>query len=676
MIDYSSKKRFFTSGSDFTTLSGSNYVGYVTVLSGIPYIDQTSYELIPKARYESSLYVSKYFKNRDINETFDLPYTSRDVLFGANDFLTYNLFLDRLGKLHVNNTFVYSKLFMSNNDLPVRTLSGGRVVDYTFACLPNSNSTSLTCVAGILESIPFAASTTEAFRQLGNIRRFVSKLKDETPTDYTIYAITDSGFTTLSGNANSCTVIEPHSVYIESNQNELTFGTLFDITLSRNFIFITDQLNSVIYKYDIAGYYNGDLALANKRNLIEILGGNGPQEAKNLFKAPKHITSNNDIIVVNDSGNNVLKIYDIDFNFITRVGSLPLVREPVVGLKINEFFNSLYIFTRELKTNNLNLYIVDLECYRIQEYYKDIDVPLQETETIVNIEFSKNNSDYYYICTDRQVYKLHVSKPNVLIGRYQELNTDYITGTKTIKPGDKIGTETYLKERIASTPNNQWGIVAKPFISANWAWGAGEISYYTDVYGDRDVYAITETQIPIASIFNDTYKGISFLPTTKNHDSVVFITDGRIYFFNEPNDYKQVIKNTNLYKFGEASMTLSSDEYIQASTINKELYKIARDILVLKNNLVGRFCGEYDDSNILTLLDYNYNINFDSFNLIQPEEYYIHENEKSMVTVLNRAFKNILDLQEKLIILTEVDRGFSVKKELIITPNNRAIEIS
>lgn len=676
MIDYSSKKRFFTSGGEFTTLSGGDYVGYVSVLSGISYIDKTSYELTPNTKYESNLYVSKYLKNRDINETFRLPYTSFEILFGANDFLTYNLFLDKLGKLHDNNTFVYSKLFMPNNDLPVRTLSGGTVTDYTFACLPNSNSTSLTCVAGVLQSIPFKASTTEAFRQLGNIKRFVSRLKDETPTDYTVYAITSSGFTTLSGNASSCNVIEPHSIYIESSQNELTFGSLFDITLSRNFIFITDQSNSVIYKYDIAGYYNGDLALANKRNLIEILGGDGPQGAKNLFKAPKHIASNNDIIVINDSGNNVLKVYDIDFNFITRISSVPFTREPVVGLKINEFFNSLYIFTREIESGNLNLYIVDLECYRIQESYKNIAVPLQATEAIVNIEFSKNNSDYYYICTDRQVYKLYVSKPNVLIGRYQELNTDYITGTKTVQTGDKIGTETYLKDRIASTPSNQWGIVAKPYISGNWTWSAGEVSTYTDVYGVRDVYATTVAQIPVLGIFNDAYKGISFLPTDKNYDSVVFITDGRVYFFNEPNDYKQVIKTTNLHKFGKVSMTLSSDEYIQASTINKELYKIARDILVLKNNLVGRFSGEYDTSNILTLRDYNYNVDFDSFKLIQPEDYYVHENEKSMVTVINRAFKNILDLQEKLINLTTVDTGVSVKRELIITSNNRAIEIS
>jgi hypothetical protein len=676
MIDYSARKRFYTTGGEFTNLSGGDYVGYVVTLSGVPYIDKYAAPLSPTTTYESNLYTSKYLKNRDINETFSLPYNSFEILFGANDFLTHSLFIDKLGKLHDNNTFVYSKLFMANNDLPVRMLSAGNIADYTYACLPTSNTQSLTTVSRLVQSVPFTTSLVESFRSLGNIRRFAAKLKDDTPTDYTIYAITSGGFTTLSGNNRVCDVIEPHSRFIESTQNELTFGSLFDISLSRNFIFITDEANSVVYKYDIGGYYNGDLALANKRNLIEILGGDGPQESRDLFKAPKHITSNDDVVIINDSGNNVIKVFDLNFNFITRIGSIPLLREPVAALQINEFYNNLYVFTRETKTDILNLYIIDLDCFRILETYKGVAVPLQTTETIANVEFSKNNSDYYYICTDRQVYKLYVSKPNVLIGRYQELNTDYISGTKTIQPGDKVGTETYLANRKTATPDNQWGIVSKTYSNGNWTWGAAAGTTYIDVYGVRDVYATTTTQVPNLLIFNDVYKGISFLPTSNNFDSVIFITDGRIYFYNEPNEFKQVIKTNKLQKFGKVNMTLSSEEYIQASTVNKELYKVVRDILVLKNNLVGRFTGEYDTSNIFKLTDYNYNLDFNSFRLIQPEDYYVHENEKAMVTVINRAFKNILDLQEKLINLTEVDKGITVKKELTVTPFNSAIEIS
>jgi hypothetical protein len=559
---------------------------------------------------------------------------------------------------------------MANNDLPALATPGTEIDNYSYACLIDSNSTSLKCVSGTIQSIPFGGSNKTEFRELGNIRRFTSKLKDDIQSDYTIFAITSSGFTTLSGSSKECKVIEPHSTYIESVENSLTFGSLFDITLSRNFIFITDEKNSVIYKYDIGGYYNGDLALANKRNLLEILGGDGPKEAKNLFRAPKHITSNDDIIVINDSGNRVIKIFDLDFNFITRIGSIPQFREPIAALKINEFFNTLYVFTKSTNVlNRLSLYIFDLDCYRLVETYKDIDVPLQPTEVVLNIEFSKNSSDYYYVCTDRQVYKLFVSKPNVLIGRYQELNLDYITGTQVVKPIDNTNTST-----STTTPSNQWYVVNKFFKDSTWSWGATTPGTTTTT--TTTTTTVTTEERPNISVFNDVYKGLTLLPTSNNYDSVVFITDGRIYFFNEPNTYKQVIKTTELFKFGKANMTLSSEEYIQASTINKEIYKVARDILLIKNNLLGRFTGVYDVSNIFTLTDYNYNVDFNAFSLLQPEDYYVHENEKSMVSVLNRAFKNILDLQLKLIDLTAIDKSLTVKRELVIAPNVGTLQIS
>lgn len=669
MIDYTTKKRFYTEGQIFNTLSGSNYVGYVTVLSGVPYIDNTLIPLSPTTTFECNYLLSKFSKDRDIKETLTLPYTSDSILLGGNDFLTHSLFLDKLQKLHDNNTFVYTKLFMPNNDLPVKLLSAGNVQDYSYACIPNSNTPILSVVSGLVQSAPFSTSSVKSIKELGNIKRFVAKLKDDTPTDYTVYAITSSGFITLSGNKSVCEILESYSSFIESSENELAFGSLYDITLSKGFVFITDELNSVIYKYDVSGYFNGDLALANKRNLIEILGGDGPQGSNNLFKAPKHITSNDNIIVINDSGNSVIKVFDTNFNFLTRITSIPLLKEPIAALKINTFYNTLYVFTRELKNRNLNLYIIDLNCFKILEVHKAIDVPLQKTEIINTVEFSKVTSDYYYICTDREVYKLFVSKPKVLIGCYQPPRLDYITGTIIIQAGDRIGTETFLVDRVSVTPSNQWRLVTLSYKQSTWTWGSLNNTLFIDIFGERGIYGDL-------ILFDDGYKGISFLPTQEGYDSAVFITNGRVYFFNEPNTFKQVIKTDKLESFGSVNMTLNSEECIQASTINKELYKVVRDILTLKNNLVGRFTGSYDlRHNILTLNDYNYNVDFNSFNFIQPQNYYVHENEKSIVTVLNRVFNNIIDLQEQLINLTTIDNS-SVKKELIVTPFNSAIEIS
>jgi hypothetical protein len=688
MIDYNNNKKFFTTGGEFVTSTGSNYVGYVTCLSGLAFNYNTNAPLTPVPGFESALYTSPYLKNRDIDTVLTLPYKEDDVFFQPNDFITRELMLDKLKKLHENNTFVYSNMFMANNDLPSLAKPGTLITDYSYACLLSATDSKFKCVRGTITSIPFKESNREEFREIGNITKFVSRLKDDNQSHYTVFGITNSGITTLSGSSRECVVIENHSKFIESTENSLTFGTLFDIALSRNFIFITDTSNSLIYKYDVGGYFNGDLALANKRNLIEILGGDGPKESKNLFKQPKHITSNDKIIVINDSGNNKIKIFDLDFNFITSIHSIPQHKEPIVALRINEFYNTLYVFTKATtkqigsNLNRLNLYIFNLDCYRLEETYKLLNIPLQATEVVLNVEFSNNNSDYYYVCTDRQVYKLFVSKPKTLIGRYQELKLDYITGTKTVKREDvRKTTTTTTQPPVIETPSNQWYKVNRFFRDSSWVWG-GNLPVASTPSAPEPAPTPTAPSpgvtitTPTISIFNDVYKGIRFLPTNKNHDSVVFITDGRIYFFNEPNIFKQVIKTTNMYKFGENNMTLSSEEYIQASTINKELYKVTRDILVLKNNLVGRFTGDYDDSNVLTLSDYNYNLNFNDFKLKEPEDYYIHENEKATVSVINRALKNILQLQRQLVNLTSFDKSIIRKKELVISPNRGTLQIS
>lgn len=666
MIEYTLKKRFYTQGSEFITLQGSNYTGYVTVLSGIPYIDNSQTELIMTDRYESSVYTSPYIKNRAIIDTQSLPYNENDVLIAANDFLTYELFKSSLDKLETNNTFVYSNMFIANNNIPTRGMS--------FAYLLSSNSAALSCSSGLIQSIPFAKSSVPTYAQLGNIRKFATILGTDSPDSYSIFAITPTEFTTLKGDISSCRVVESYSDTVESSENILRFGELFDITQTQNFIFITDSKNNCIYKYDISGYYNGDVALGDKRNLLEILGGDGPATALNLFKTPQHITSNDEFIIVHDSGNKVLKVYDLNFNYITRIASIPLrTTERLASLEINKFHNLLYVLTYSSTPNKLNLYLLDTQgCFEIVETYKNIDITLLADEQVVNIDFAKNNSDYYYICTNKQVYKLFVSRPSTLIGRYQELNLEYF-------PGIDVSTAATAGTQPIKTISGKWGSTKFVFGNASVSWNLNsDVTDFRRQDDNTNAFTVKDTQIsqPNTSIYNDTYKGIKFLGTSSDYDYCVFVTDGRVYFYRESNTFKLVIKDTTLTKVNGNTITLDPNENIQASTINKEIYKVVRNILVLKNNLVGRFTGKYDNANIFTLTDYNYNINFDDFNIVAVENFYIHENEKALVTVLNRCFKKVLELQNQLITLTSTDTSSTVKQELTLGPNLTVKRIS
>jgi len=166
-------------------------------------------------------------------------------------------------------------------------------------------------------------------------------------------------------------------------------------------------------------------------------------------------------------------------------------------------------------------------------------------------------------------------------------------------------------------------------------------------------------------MFADNYKGFRVMPVDEDYDKILIITKGRLYVINELNTFKKIIKPSNLYSFGAKSIGINlDDEFIQTSVVNRELYKVLRDIFSIKNNLIGRFFGEYDYKGIVKLKDYNYNIDFSKFANLELEDYYIHDNEKSIVSVINRCLSNILLLQKQLLELTKVDDQQSVVKVL------------
>jgi hypothetical protein len=163
-------------------------------------------------------------------------------------------------------------------------------------------------------------------------------------------------------------------------------------------------------------------------------------------------------------------------------------------------------------------------------------------------------------------------------------------------------------------------------------------------------------------MFTTSFVNVRAVQTKEGYDKMFLVTGGRIYYFNEQNTFKRVFKTSNLESYGKVDMSVSNEEYIQASTINKEIYKVTRDIFALKNNLLGRFNGIYDEKNVYLLDDYNYNLDFSEFNVLEPEDYFIHENEKGIIGIINRSFSNVLELQRKLLELTKPDLGSDIKR--------------
>lgn len=686
-MNYSNYKKLFVPTGVFYSTSGE-YTGYVEVLSGVPYIANTSTQLSLSTTFETDLITSEYFLNRSVTDDIALPYDSNQILFQGNDFLNSRVFNDKLSKLNTNNIFIYSRMHMANNNLPTADF-------VSYYGLTGSSDTTFQLYSDYSSTIPFANSVVYSY--LSGIIDFEYVVNNEDPNKFAIFAITNTEFISLTGNSTEIGVVE-RSTKIETTENAAEYRQLHSITHTGDFIFITDYQTNYIYKYEIAGYFNNDSVLLNKRNLIEIVGGRGRTTDNTKFNGVSHITSNDKYIVVNDSNNGVLKVYDLNFNYVTKINSVPFKTDTVKAIKFNRVLNLFYFITEKKTNRELNLYIFDVECFNLDSS-ATIPISLSTTENVLGLEFSFNNSDYYYIITNEQVYKFFVSRPDVLIGRYTETRIFNAPANTTPLPITNLVVTTTVSDEYIRFNNQNvkpmvsdvWDNISLQFDFCRFNWNDRSYSTYNP---NGDIYVLVQEdpnplfpygygttttlefdsqgntyESTAISTFEDTYKGLKFVESTSgNYDKCILLTNARIYVYNESNNFKKIIKPQNIINYGTQSIGVRGDEYIQASVINKEFYKVLRDIFALKNNLLGRFSGIYDFKEIIILDDYNYNLDFNEFNVLDVESYYIHENEKNILGVINRALANILTLQQQLLEFTKVNDQQAIKP--VLTPQS------
>lgn len=601
---------------------GTNFTGLVEINNGVAKTFYTQQLLEPKRLFSTDLALSKLTYDRLVGDTVILPYSLQEVSFEANDYLTFNLIKDRLRKLHINNTYVFSRMFIPNNDLPassnVRYLGvpPSTVSSITFT----SSAENLTLYSDVQQTIKF--DKVEKFVELGNIKSYASVKYAENTDTFVILGISDTKFISLSTDLVTTNYIEVSDKY-ETAENELPFGKLHSICLNTSHVFISDFDNNNILKYEISGFFNKDVTFANKRNFIEVLGGSGYSTDPSRFNGPSNICCTDSFIVVYDSGNYTCKVFNTQFNYIKRISGPPFKREPLAAMEFDTLENRLYILT--YFKNGLKLYIYDNEFILQEQHILEEKLTIVDgiSEVVKNISFAKANNNYWYICTDLNVFQKLKNRPEKILGRFQSDRLKLVSG-------DLKRAVTYI-----------WNLTQINFDKANIWW-----NFYD-----------TSTESLNALIVDNKFKGVGVINNYNNEDDVVLLTDGRLYIFKEPYTFKQVTKYNTYPNYGASKLTINREEYVQTSTINKELYKVLNDIYTLKNNLVGRFTGSYDDAGVFTLEDYNYNINFNDFDQTDINQYYIHDNEKAILGVINRAFRSVYELQSKLISLTNVDYG-------------------
>ena len=634
MIDYTSYKKIYTSG-DLFTLTGADFTGYAELKNGVATDVASGRTLIPKSTYDTDLFYTDYFRDRVIaDEELTLPNTESECLFNLNDNFNFDLFKFKLDTLRENNTYVYSRMFISSNKLPAAE-------SITYASAPNIYSTGFEVNTSDAENPEFRSNVRFAdnyfLSAFGNIVDATAQVNFDDPDRFSLFCCTSSNLIMLTGSDTAISIIEDTTGY-ETEENDLAFAELGGLASTGKYLYVADTGNNVVIKYDIEGYQNNDSALRNKRNYLELVGGFGGETRQTKFVRPTKLTATEEIVAVLDSGNLCVKIFDEEFNFKTRITGIDLRTETFGGMGIDPDFGSLYVVTyKDVTTNDITNRTAFL--YRFSNDFQTkekvtLNDKLGANEVVNDVTFSGTDSNYWYFSTNETVYKKFKTRPAEVIGKFRTERL-YL-----LRPS----------EVVLDTPviNNRWNFTNVNFADCNFLWNlnTGGSDGATEVDGLLD-YEISNFNI---------------FPTQDGTDRAVMLTNGRLYFFNEPTHtaYQRVIKDRNYANYGSAAFSLNPDSFIQQSVVNTELFKIVNDTLTLKNNVIGRFTGNFVND-VLELDNYDYNIEFDKFLIQEIENLYVHGNEENLTGVLNRCFALVYELQERLMNFVQPGIGAEVQ---------------
>lgn len=208
--------------------------------------------------------------------------------------------------------------------------------------------------------------------------------------------------------------IFPKSGVLWEGIGDIMFG-------DNNSMFVLDASAYNIRKYDASGFITDDFVLRDKFVYIDSIGGYGEYNDNNLFNDPRNIDVFNNELFVLDSGNGCVKRFDQDLNW-------------KITYRLFRDFLSAYPVHLSHDANG-NMYVLT-DKNTILKYDNDfqnkVEIPIRslsaDIEKDIKLVFSEQNTNIFYLVTDKNIYKRLVSQPDQDVGRYlfylHNVNTD------------------------------------------------------------------------------------------------------------------------------------------------------------------------------------------------------------------------------------------------------------
>ena len=462
------------------------------------------------------------------------------------------------------------------------------------------------------------------------------------------------------------------------DKTSLTFKNINDIKVHNNMMYIIDNHLDMVLRYDVDYLVNpseslNDVFENNSIELIDTMQGSGDAMDKVYFNQPHSMAISDEFVYIIDRGNHCIKQYTHSLNYVKTLKNGQYTRFDIQAIAVNPYIvnlndslisaNSLWVVY--CSKNKIYISILDNgdEIFTRQlEHISLLNDEYTWDEEVRSIQFSKNNSNYFYINTNKRIYKLHASNPAYPFASLSYFKQRSLTGTMRWSamayPWHKIpsmysvaamGSTDKIKDEITwdyEPPQSSAEILDNKCFSLTGAPQIeGDIIFHFGILYDNSKirnYIKKENAKKVDDkvfTFNDIHQG----------ELATMIKSTAILLYSEPDSFISTIANPwmkiyDIYKLND----MIENDYINSLTFNKILHSLVTNLCKIKNFLLGHFRAATNLDNIIV---YDNIIMSDYFNNLQLDEnynYYIHSNEQISI-IINRVLENIYDIQEKII---------------------------
>ena len=608
MLSKNTKKVQFTLGNDFS-LSGSDYTGYFNIFEKNAYVSKSEQNLLLRSNdtTNNDIILSDNYFDRSTSDILKIDNLSQNIFFESNEIINKNSLNQKFELLYDNFLKIYNFTKLSSPFLPKNisnyvTVSGADLGsgDEFFYKIVDGNSTVL---SADLSTFKFGNVDNTLF----NVPKIVNTIRTRFDDKYTIFLTAKNTIFSYEIFDDSSTFTFITSTNRVDSDREIFYKNIIDVAHdNRGTLFVADSGNNNLYKVDVSQITFKDRTDSRKFNVLKTIGGTG--SSKTNFNLLKTISFKKNNLFVYDSGDQIIKNFDQNLVFKKEyISSDYFNSREIVNLSVDPVEDSLYILD-----TNYNVLVLDTNNFNRKDSYKFNVNFLEQNEISKKIVFSENNSNIYYLQTDKSFYKFFKNRKTTVIGKYD------FSGRNL---GGRRAWESTFTDWELAFDNN----------SSQFIWDG----------------------VPPGGRSTDL-ESVDLLGSNDNFDILTFFGQEKIITLRESGNFINILdsENLNFYKKNEI---LLKNEYFNNITFNTAIYKLLYNLKLISIAINKRLSLRFNRG-ILTFERIESIISdLSKLKLIDTKDFYIGNNENISANNFNRVIDNIINYENNLLSLIDVN---------------------